>query len=116
MNQRPFAPSNGGITPITFQHYPSQPHWGGDRVLCREQRQPSSGLAKVMWALYYGLVLGMAFCVIGGITHYLSVKYEHQRIAAEQAAEYNKSIREMEKILLQMQRQRASAELEIRNH
>ena len=114
MIQRPFAPSNGGITPITFQHYPSQPHWGGDRVLCREQRQPSSGLAKVMWALYYGLVLGMAACVIGGITHYLSVRYEHQRIAAEQAREYNASVAEMERILKQMQRQRESADLEQR--
>ncbi len=72
--------------------------------------EPSPLLVKLAAALYYGLVLGMAACVIGGIGHYLSVKYEHQRIAAEQARVYNASIAEMEKILWQMHRQKASAD------
>ena len=117
MNQSPFAPSNGGITPITIQQHNHNPAWGGSGtvpapVLCRGQRQPSSGLAKVMWALYYGLILGMAACVIGGVGHYLSVRYEAQRIAAEQARTYNASVAEMERILWQMHR--ASADLEER--
>ena len=115
MSQRPSSPLNGGTTPITIYSPSFNPALGGQGVV-PDKRQPGRGLEKVAWALYYGLVLGMAACVIGGIGHYLSVKYEHQRIAAEQAAEYNASVREMERILLQMQKQRAPADYEIRNH
>ena len=120
MRQRPFAPLNGGITPITIQQHTHNPAWGGSGtvpapVLCRDLRQPSQGLAKVMWALYYGLVLGMAACVVGGFANYLTVRHEAQRIAAEQARTYNQSVAEMERILWQMHRQKASADLEERN-
>ncbi len=71
---------------------------------------------RIVFALYQAVCIAMVLCVLGGIIHYLSERQEAHREAQAQAREYNKSIREMERILLQMQKQRASADYEFRNH
>jgi len=69
---------------------------------------------RIVLGIYYAAVAAMFAITIGGFVYYLAERQEAHREAQAQAREYNESVREMERVMKQMQRQRASADLEQR--
>lgn len=110
-------PENGGTTPITLHQRTHNPAWGGSGtaatpVLCQSPRQPGRGWVQVVWGIYYCILAGMLSITITGLVVWWESHQEFKRIQQEQTRTYNESIREMERILTQMKKQKVQLEEE----